>query len=80
MSIWERADAFRFHYSVRDLEPRPSVGAQDNGGHYRSVRRFVRGLRGASSLKAQVIIETRLGEECQVDYGTRPMSRDESRP
>jgi transposase len=45
-------------------------------GGYQSVRRFVRGLRGASSPEARVIIETRLGEECQVDYGTGPMVRD----
>src|ERR1039458_8788757 len=45
-------------------------------GGYQSVRRFVRGLRGASSPEARVIIETRLGEECQVDYGTGPMGRD----
>jgi transposase len=45
-------------------------------GGYQSVRRFVRGLRGATSPEARVIIETRLGEECQVDYGTGPMVRD----
>src|ERR1017187_8503794 len=45
-------------------------------GGYQSVRRFVRGLRGASSPEARVIIETRLGEECQVDWGTGPMVRD----
>ena len=45
-------------------------------GGYQSVQRFVRGLRGASSPEARVIIETRLGEECQVDYGTGPMVRD----
>jgi transposase len=45
-------------------------------GGYQSVRRFVRGLRGASSPEARVIIETQLGEECQVDYGTGPMVRD----
>jgi transposase len=45
-------------------------------GGYQSVRRFVRGLRGTSSREARVIIETRLGEECQVDYGTGPMVRD----
>jgi hypothetical protein len=36
----------------------------------------VRKLRGAVSPEARVIIETRLGEECQVDYGTGPMVRD----
>ena len=45
-------------------------------GGYQSVRRFVRGLRGATSPEARVIIETRLGEECQVDYGTGPLVRD----
>ena len=43
---------------------------------YQSVRRFVRGLREAGSPEARVIIETRPGEECQVDYGTGPMVRD----
>lgn len=43
---------------------------------YESVKRFVRSLRGASSPEARVIIETRIGEECQVDYGTGPMVRD----
>src|SRR5208337_257478 len=42
-------------------------------GGYQSVRRFVRGLRCAVSPDARVIIETRPGEECQVDYGTGPM-------
>ena len=32
-------------------------------GGYQSVRRFVRGLRGATSPEARVIIETRPGEE-----------------
>jgi transposase len=45
-------------------------------GGYKSVKRFVRKLRGAPSPEARVIIETRLGEECQVDYGTGPMVRD----
>jgi len=40
------------------------------GGGYQSVKRFVRKLRGAVSPEARVIIETRPGEECQVDYGT----------
>ena len=43
---------------------------------YQSVQRFVRKLRGAISPEAKVIIETRPGEECQVDYGTGPMVRD----
>jgi transposase len=45
-------------------------------GGYQSVQRFVRKLRGAVSPEARVIIETRPGEECQVDYGTGPMVRD----
>ena len=43
---------------------------------YQSVQRFVLKLRGASSPEARVIIETKPGEECQVDYGTGPMVRD----
>jgi transposase len=43
---------------------------------YQSVQRFVRKLRGSTSPEARVIIETRPGEECQVDYGTGPMVRD----
>jgi len=43
---------------------------------YQSVQRFVRKLRGAVSPEARVIIETKLGEECQVDYGTGSMVRD----
>jgi hypothetical protein len=45
-------------------------------GGYQSVKRFVRKLHGAVSPEARVIIETRPGEECQVDYGTGPMVRD----
>ena len=45
-------------------------------GVYQSVQRWVRKLRGAVSPEARVIIETRPGEECQVDYGTGPMVRD----
>jgi transposase len=45
-------------------------------GGYQSVRRFVGRLGGARSPEARVIIETRAGEECQVDYGTGPMVRD----
>jgi transposase len=48
-------------------------------GGYQSVKRFVRTLRGAVSPEARVIIETRPGEECQVDYGTGPMVRDPDR-
>ncbi len=40
-----------------------------------SVKRFVRSLRGVSTPEARVIIETPIGEECQVDYGTGPMVR-----
>ena len=43
---------------------------------YQSVQRFVLKLRGAVSSEARVIIETRPGEETQVDYGTGPMVRD----
>jgi transposase len=43
---------------------------------YQSVQRFVRKLRGAISPEARVIIETKPGEECQVDFGTGPMVRD----
>jgi transposase len=45
-------------------------------GGYQSVKRLVRKLRGAVSPEARVIIETRPGEEAQVDYGTGPMVRD----
>ncbi len=45
-------------------------------GGYQSVKRFVRKLRGTASPEARVIIETKPGEECQVDYGTGPMVRD----
>jgi len=43
---------------------------------YASVKRFVRKLRGSSTLEARVVIETAPGEEAQVDYGTGPMVRD----
>jgi hypothetical protein len=43
---------------------------------YQSVQQFVRKLRGAASHEARVIIETRPGEECQVDYDIGPMVRD----
>jgi transposase len=45
-------------------------------GGYQSVRRFVRNLHGAATPKARAIIETKLGEEAQGDYGTGPMVRD----
>src|SRR6202050_2295940 len=52
------------------------VDGHGSASGYQSVKRFVRTLRGALSPEARVIIETRLGEECQVDYGTGPMVRD----
>lgn len=45
-------------------------------GGYQSVRRFVRKLRPSQSPEARVVIETAVGEECQVDYGDGPMVRD----
>lgn len=45
-------------------------------GSYESVKRFVRKLRGPVPPEARAIIETRPGEECQVDYGTGPLVRD----
>ncbi len=44
-------------------------------GRYASVRRFVRQLRGRTSVDARVVITTGLGEECQVDYGDGPIFR-----
>jgi len=44
-------------------------------GGYQSVRRFVRQLRPNPSPEARVVIETAVGEECQVDYGWRPARR-----
>jgi transposase len=43
---------------------------------YQSVQRFVRGLQETASPDARVMIQTRPGEEAQVDYGTGPMVRD----
>jgi len=43
---------------------------------YQSVKRFVRQLRGPSSAEACAVIETAVGEESQVDYGTGPLVRD----
>jgi transposase len=43
---------------------------------YASVQRFIRGLHDATSPEARVVIETRPGEEAQVDYGDGPMVRD----
>ena len=45
-------------------------------GAYESVKRFVRKLRGTQSPEACAIIQTAVGEEAQVDYGTGPMVRD----
>jgi transposase len=45
-------------------------------GGYQSVKRFVRKLAGGSSKEACAVIETAVGEEAQVDYGTGPMVRD----
>jgi transposase len=45
-------------------------------GGYQSVRRFVRKLHPSLSPEARVVIETAIGEECQVDYGDGPMVRD----
>ena len=47
-------------------------------GHYQSVKRFLRGLRGKSSPEACAVIETAPGEEAQVDYGPGPLVRDSS--
>ncbi|HUO14040.1 MAG TPA: IS21 family transposase [Verrucomicrobiae bacterium] len=43
---------------------------------YQSVRRYVITLRESLAPEARAIIETPVGEECQVDYGTGPMVRD----
>jgi transposase len=45
-------------------------------GGYQSVKRFVRKLAGGSAKEACAVIETTVGEEAQVDYGTGPMVRD----
>jgi transposase len=45
-------------------------------GGYQSVKRFVRKLAGGSTKEACAVIETTVGEEAQVDYGTGPMVRD----
>jgi len=45
-------------------------------GGYQSVKRFVRKLVGGSPKEACAVIETTVGEEAQVDYGTGPMVRD----
>ena len=45
-------------------------------GRYSAVNRFVRKLQQVMSPEARVVIETRAGEEAQVDYGEGPMVRD----
>jgi transposase len=45
-------------------------------GGYQSVKRFVRKLAGGASKEACGVIETTVGEEAQVDFGTGPMVRD----
>jgi transposase len=45
-------------------------------GGYQSVKRFVRHLRGKPIPDACAVIETAVGEEAQVDYGTGPLVRD----
>jgi transposase len=45
-------------------------------GGYQSVKRFVRKLAGGSAKEACAVIETMVGEEAQVDFGTGPMVRD----
>lgn len=45
-------------------------------GGYTGVRRFVRKLRGQTSLEARAVIVTPPGEEMQVDYGSGPLVRD----
>lgn len=53
---------------------------EDHGfrGKYASVRRFVAKLRASPEAEAHVVIETRPGEEGQVDWGEGPMVRDPS--
>ena len=43
---------------------------------YQSVQRFVGKLHPSPSPEARVVIETAVGEECQVDYGDGPMVCD----
>ncbi len=45
-------------------------------GRYASVRRYVRRMRGGLTPEPSGIIETKPGEEAQVDYGEGPMVRD----
>ena len=43
---------------------------------YQSVQRFVGTLRRAAVPEARAVIQTAVGEEAQVDYGSGPMVRD----
>ena len=52
------------------------VDTRGFAGGYQSVKRFVRKLAGSPSKEACAVIETAIGEEAQVDYGTGPMVRD----
>ena len=52
------------------------VDTRGFAGGYQSVKRFVRKLLGGPSKEACAVIETAVGEEAQVDYGTGPMVRD----
>ena len=52
------------------------VDSHGFGEKYASVKRFVRKLRGSPAPDARVVIETAVGEEAQVDYGSGPMVRD----
>ena len=52
------------------------VDTRGFAGGYQSVKRFVRKLVGGPSKEACAVIETAVGEEAQVDYGTGPMVRD----
>lgn len=45
-------------------------------GAYESVKRYIRKLRGTRVPEPFAVIQTAVGEEAQVDYGTGPMVRD----
>ena len=45
-------------------------------GGYQSVKRFLHKLHGVSEKQPCAVIETKPGEEAQVDYGEGPMVRD----
>ena len=51
------------------------VSDQRFSGSYQSMKRFVRKLRGSQRPGAVGIIQTKAGEEGQVDYGDGPMVR-----